>query len=328
MRVLVTGGAGYIGSQTVKELSREGHEPVVLDDLSEGHRQAVRGAPLVVLSLADREGLRALFEEEPIDAVVHFAAHCYVGESMEDPLKYYRNNVANAMNLLEACVESGVKRFVFSSTCATYGEPRSTPLREDHPQEPVNVYGETKLVVEKILRDVSRAHGLRYVALRYFNAAGADPDGELGEDHDPETHLIPLVLQVAQGKRKEIRVFGEDYDTPDGTCIRDYIHTVDLARAHILALDRLAAGGESDAFNVGTGTGYSVREVIECARAVTGRPIPAAIDGRRPGDPARLVAGNEKIRGVLGWEPRYPSLEDVVRTAWKWHRNHPEGYGV
>ncbi|MFH1277779.1 MAG: UDP-glucose 4-epimerase GalE [Candidatus Eisenbacteria bacterium] len=328
MRVLVTGGAGYIGSQTVKELMMEGHDPVVLDDLSEGHRQAVRGAPLVALSLADREGLQYLFAEEPFDAVIHFAAHCYVGESMENPLKYYRNNVANAMNLLDACVEAGVRRFVFSSTCATYGEPQSMPLREDHPQNPVNVYGETKLVVEKILRDVSRAHGLRYVALRYFNAAGADPEGEMGEDHDPETHLIPLVLQVALGGREEIRVFGDDYDTPDGTCVRDYIHTVDLARAHVLALDHLAGGGDSDAFNVGTGTGYSVREVIECARAVTGMPIPAVTEGRRPGDPARLVAGNEKIRGVLGWEPRFPSLEDVVRTAWDWHRNHPGGYGV
>lgn len=327
MKILVTGGAGYIGSQTVKELLVEGHEPVVVDDLSEGHRSAVRGAALHRFSLADRERLAAFFAAESIDAVVHFAAYCYVGESMEDPVKYYRNNVVNALNLLEATVEAGVRKFVFSSTCATYGEPESIPLVETNPQKPVNVYGETKLVVEGLLKNLDRSHGLRFVALRYFNASGADPDGELGEDHDPETHLIPLVLQVALGKRKDIRIFGQDYDTPDGTCIRDYIHTVDLARAHILALDYLKGGGASDAVNVGTGRGYSVREVIECAREVTGHPIPAVIEGRRPGDPARLVAGNEKVKRLLGWEPRYPDLRDVMTTAWNWHKNHPDGYG-
>ncbi|MBN1826111.1 MAG: UDP-glucose 4-epimerase GalE [Candidatus Eisenbacteria bacterium] len=328
MKILVTGGAGYIGSHTVKELVRAGHKPVVLDDLSEGHRPAVRGAPLHVFSLADRERLAALFEAERFEAVVHFAAHCYVGESMEDPLKYWRNNTANALNLLEATVAAGVRAFVFSSTCATYGEPERIPLTEDHPQNPVNVYGETKLAVERMLRSADRAYGLRYAALRYFNAAGADPEGELGEDHDPETHLIPLVLQVALGKRPEIRVFGDDYETPDGTCIRDYIHVVDLAQAHILALRHLAGGGGSLAVNVGTGRGYSVREVIECARGVSGHPIPAVVDQRRPGDPARLVAGNDMVRRLLGWAPRYPDLEDVVSSAWNWHRDHPDGYGI
>lgn len=328
MRVLVTGGAGYIGSQTVKELIREGFHPVVLDDLSYGHRRAVTGGDFHELSLSDEEGLRTLFRNESIEAIIHFAAFCYVGESMDDPVKYYRNNVVNAVRLLDTAVEAGVRRFVFSSTCATYGEPQSIPLREDHPQNPVNVYGDTKLAVERLLRSLDVSHDFRSVALRYFNASGADPDGELGEDHDPETHLIPLILQVALGQRKEIRIFGEDYDTPDGSCIRDYIHTVDLAQAHILALRHLRDGGGSEAFNVGTGTGFSVKEVIECARLVTGHPIPAVVEGRRPGDPARLVAGSEKIRETLGWKPRYADLEEVVRTAWEWHRNHPDGYPV
>jgi len=328
VKVLVTGGAGYIGSQTVKELLREGYDPVVIDDLSEGHRQAVLGGTFHETSLADIDRLREIFRTEGIDAIIHFAAFCYVGESMNDPIAYYRNNVANAINLIDAAVEAGVRRFVFSSTCATYGEPLHIPLTEDHPQNPVNVYGETKLAVERLLFSLERSHQFRTVALRYFNASGADPDGELGEDHDPETHLIPLVLQVALGQRKEIRVFGDDYDTPDGTCIRDYIHTVDLAQAHIRALRYLADGGTSAAFNVGTGQGYSVMEVIECARRVTGRPIEAVIEGRRPGDPARLVAGCDKIRDRLGWSPAYADLEEVIRTAWRWHEAHPQGYAV
>ena len=326
MRVLVTGGAGYIGSQTVKELLREGFDPVIVDDLSEGHRQAITGGTFHQLSLANRDALAALLKKEPVDAVIHFAAHCYVGESMDDPLKYYRNNTANALNLLEVAVERGIRKFVFSSTCATYGEPEHLPLREDHPQNPVNVYGDTKLAVEKMLRALDRSHSFRSVILRYFNASGADPEGELGEDHDPETHLIPLVLQVALGQRKEIRIFGDDYRTPDGTCIRDYIHVVDLAQAHIRALQYLAGGGESDAFNVGTGNGFSVNEIIASARKITGHPIPALVDPRRAGDPAELVAQSAKIRNKLDWKPRYTSAEEVIRTAWEWHRNHPDGY--
>ncbi|MBM3321787.1 MAG: UDP-glucose 4-epimerase GalE [Candidatus Eisenbacteria bacterium] len=328
MRVLVTGGAGYIGSQTVKELLREGIEPVVVDDLSKGHAEAVRGVELHVIALEDRDRIASLLKERPVDAVVHFAAFCYVAESMEDPLRYWRNNVIGSVRLLDAAVEAGVRSFVFSSSCATYGEPIAMPLREDHPQNPVNVYGDTKLAVEKLLRSLEESHGLRSIALRYFNAAGADPDGELGEDHDPETHLIPLVLQVPLGLRKQALIYGDDYDTPDGTCIRDYIHTVDLARAHILSLRHLADGGASDAFNVGIGRGYSVREVVECARRVTGHAIPEIVEERRPGDPARLVAASDKIRRVLSWEPRLPELEDMVRTAWEWHRNHPDGYAV
>ncbi|RPJ44565.1 MAG: UDP-glucose 4-epimerase GalE [Candidatus Latescibacterota bacterium] len=328
MRVLVTGGAGYIGSQTVKELRREGFEPVVVDNLSTGHRESVKGAELHEFSVADRDRMLALLRERPVEAVIHFAAFCYVGESMEDPLRYYRNNVAGSIHLLEALIESGVRKFVFSSTCATYGEPVAMPLREDHPQHPVNVYGDTKLAVERMLLALGASHGLRSVILRYFNAAGADPEGELGEDHEPETHLIPLVLQVPLGRRKQVRIFGDDYDTPDGTCIRDYIHTVDLARAHILSLRYLADGGPSDAFNVGIGRGYSVREVVECARRVTGHVIPEIVEERRPGDPARLVAGSEKIRTALSWEPRFPDLEAIVRTAWSWHNSRPRGYAV
>jgi len=328
VRVLVTGGAGYIGSQTVKELLREGIEPVVVDDLSKGHAEAVRGVELHVISLEERDRIASLLKERPVDAVVHFAAFCYVAESMEDPLRYWRNNVIGSVRLLDAVVEAGVRSFVFSSSCATYGEPIAMPLREDHPQNPVNVYGDTKLAVEKLLRSLEESHGLRSIVLRYFNAAGADPDGELGEDHEPETHLIPLVLQVPLGLRKQALIYGDDYDTPDGTCIRDYIHTVDLARAHILSLRHLAEGGGSDAFNVGIGRGYSVREVVECARRVTGHAIPEIVETRRPGDPARLVAASDKIRRVLGWEPRLPELEAMVRTAWEWHRNHPDGYAV
>ncbi|MFH1679103.1 MAG: UDP-glucose 4-epimerase GalE [Candidatus Eisenbacteria bacterium] len=328
MRVLVTGGAGYIGSQTVKELLREGFEPVVVDDLSKGHQGAVQGVEIHRFSLEDREALGELLRDRPVGAVIHFAAFCYVAESMEDPIRYWRNNVIGSIRLLDAAVEAGIRGFVFSSSCATYGEPTAIPLREDHPQHPVNVYGDTKLAVEKLLRSLDASHGLRSIALRYFNAAGADPDGDLGEDHEPETHLIPLVLQVPLGRRKQALIYGDDYDTPDGTCIRDYIHTVDLARAHILSLRHLAEGGASDAFNVGIGRGYSVREVVECARRVTGHTIPEIVERRRPGDPARLVAASQKIREVLGWEPRHPDLEDMVRTAWEWHRNHPDGYAV
>ncbi len=310
----------------MKELQKEGFHPVIVDDLSEGHRKAVSVDSFHQISLADREALQEMFRKEPVDAVVHFAAHCYVGESMEDPLKYYRNNAANALNLLEASVEAGVRRFVFSSTCATYGDPVRLPLREDHPQKPVNVYGDTKLVVEGMLRALDRSHGFRSVILRYFNASGADPEGMIGEDHDPETHLIPLVLQVALGQREKIKIFGDDYDTPDGTCVRDYIHVVDLARAHVLALRHLADGGGSDAFNVGTGKGFSVSEVIEASRRVTGHPIPAEVDPRRPGDPAELVADSSRIQKTLGWEPRFTDAEEIIRTAWNWHRNHPDGY--
>ncbi|NNE07375.1 MAG: UDP-glucose 4-epimerase GalE [Gemmatimonadetes bacterium] len=326
MKILVTGGAGYIGSHTVKELSKEGYRPVILDNLSEGHRGALTEGSFHEVSLDDRDAVKRVVESEGIDAAIHFAASCYVGESMSDPLKYYRNNSINALNLLEVLVEAGVRKFVFSSTCATYGDPVKLPLDEEHPQNPVNVYGETKLVVERVLRALDRSHDFRSVMLRYFNASGADPDGRLGEDHRPETHLIPLVLQVALGQRKEIGVYGDDYDTPDGTCIRDYIHVVDLAQAHVRALRYLENGGDSRAFNVGTGNGFSVREVIDSARRITGHPIPERVTPRREGDPAELVANSTRIRSELGWDPEFTSIDAIMKTAWEWHRAHPDGY--
>ncbi len=310
----------------MKELSKEGYRPVILDNLSEGHRAALTEGSFHEVSLDDRDAVKRVVESEGIDAAIHFAASCYVGESMSDPLKYYRNNSINALNLLEVLVEAGVRKFVFSSTCATYGDPVKLPLDEEHPQNPVNVYGETKLVVERVLRALDRSHDFRSVMLRYFNASGADPDGRLGEDHRPETHLIPLVLQVALGQRKEIGVYGDDYDTPDGTCIRDYIHVVDLAQAHVRALRYLENGGDSRAFNVGTGNGFSVREVIDSARRITGHPIPEVVTPRREGDPAELVANSARIRNELGWDPEFTSIDAIMKTAWEWHRAHPDGY--
>jgi len=319
--VLVAGGAGYIGSHAAKVLHQKGYHPVVLDNLVYGHRWAAKWGSFVQADLADREAVKAVLLEHRIRAVMHFAAYAYVGESVRDPAKYYRNNVANALSLLEAMVEVESDLFIFSSTCATYGEPLEIPIPESHPQNPINPYGRTKLVVEGMLRDFETAYGMRHVNLRYFNAAGADPEGEIGEDHDPETHLIPLVLEVARGRRPHIAVFGTDYPTPDGTCLRDYIHVTDLAEAHVLALEHLLGGGDSRCYNLGNGMGYSVRQVIDEARRLTGHPIRALEAKRRWGDPAVLVGSSEKIQQELGWKPRYAGLETILETAWRWHRS-------
>ena len=327
MAILVLGGAGYIGSHAVRALLDAGRDVVVADNLLTGFRAAVDPrARFYELDIRDRAQADALFEKEPIEGVIHFAACSQVGESMTNPLKYYDNNVWGTTALLEAMVAHGVDKIVFSSTAATYGEPERVPILESDRTEPTNCYGETKLAMEKMMGWTGRAHDLRYVALRYFNACGAHPSAEIGEAHDPETHLIPLILQVPLGKRAKISIFGGDYPTPDGTCIRDYIHVCDLAAAHILAYDYLARGGKSDVFNLGNGIGFSVKEVIDVARQVTGHPIPAEICPRRAGDPARLVASSEKAQRVLGWKPEYAALETIVKTAWDWHRTHPKGF--
>jgi UDP-glucose 4-epimerase len=324
--VLVTGGAGYIGSHTTRLLTERGRSCVVLDNLSTGHREAVQ-APLVVADLGDAEALDGLMRAHQPSAVIHFAARTYVGESVEDPGRYYRENVVHTWNLLEAMRAHGVRHIVFSSTCATYGEPVETPMTERHPQVPISPYGRTKLHMEHMMQDYARAYGLSVAALRYFNAAGAHPSGEIGEVHEPETHLIPLVLEVAAGKRAHISIFGDDYPTEDGTCVRDYVHVCDLADAHARALDALEQGGERDLrLNLGTGTGYSVKQVIDCARKVTGHAIPAKVAPRRPGDPARLVSGGSAAREVLGWVPKRPELETIVADAWRFQRAHPLGH--
>lgn len=316
MRILVFGGAGYIGSHTALELIRAGEEVVVADSLVTGYRRAVpEGAAFYQGDLHDRAFLDHLFETEKIDAVIHFAAFSLVGESVSNPLKYYDNNLCGTKVLLDAMVAHGIDKIVFSSTAATYGEPEHVPILESDRTCPTNPYGETKLAMEKMFHWTGLAHGLRYVSLRYFNACGADASGNIGEAHNPESHLIPLILQVPNGKRESVSIYGTDYDTPDGTCIRDYIHVTDLAE-----------GGASDIFNLGNGIGYSVREVIETARKVTGHPIPAVETPRRAGDPARLVASSEKAKRVLGWNPVHDSLEEIISSAWNWHKNHPDGY--
>ncbi len=325
MRILVTGGAGYIGSFTVHRLLADGHTVVVYDNLSAGHRAAVPASVLRVGDLADADRLDHLFAVERIEAVVHFAGSCYVGESVTDPAAYYRNNVGNSLTLLERIRRHGVKRVVFSSTCATYGTPDAVPIPEDHPQRPVNPYGNTKLAVEMMLRDYAPAYGIGFAALRYFNASGAAADGTRGEHHTPETHLIPLAVQVALGQRPHLNVFGTDYDTPDGTCVRDYIHVEDLAEAHALALGAITPG-TGKAWNVGTGTGSSVREVIRTCEEVSGRKIAVVEGPRRAGDPPALVATGDRIRAELGWEPKYPTLRQTVETAWAWHSKNPKGY--
>lgn len=326
VNILVVGGAGYIGSYMSKYLARNGYNPVVLDNLVYGHRQAVRWGPLVEGSMSDSRLLNRIFSEHQIAAVMHFAAFCYVGESVTRPAKYYRNNVASTLRLLEIMIERKVLIFIFSSSCAIYGEPVEIPITEQHPPKPINPYGRTKLIVEQMLDDFRAAYGLESTSLRYFNAAGADPEGELGEDHNPETHLIPLVLQTALGQQETINVFGDDYPTRDGTCIRDYIHIDDLAQAHLLALERLLAGQPGGKYNLGNGEGYSVKEVIEVARNVTGKPIPSRVVARRPGDPAVLIGSSEKAINELGWRPRFPDLSTIIETAWKWHKIHPGGY--
>ncbi|MGO1858841.1 UDP-glucose 4-epimerase GalE [Ancrocorticia populi] len=327
MAILVLGGAGYIGSHTVYSLLEVGRDVVVVDNLQTGFAQAVHpNARFYQVDIRDTEALSQVFDQEEIEGVIHFAASSQVGESMVDPLKYYDNNVGGTISLLKAMVNHGVNNLVFSSTAATYGEPDSVPIMESDRTTPTNCYGETKLTMEKMMAWVGRAHGLRSVALRYFNAAGAHESGLIGEAHGPETHLIPLILQVPNGQRESITVFGDDYPTPDGTCIRDYIHVTDLAEAHMLALDYLIDGGESNVFNLGSGTGFSVNEMVEVARAVTGDPIPVEIAPRRAGDPAQLIASDAKAKDTLGWKPRFDDVHSIVASAWKWHEGHPHGY--
>ena len=325
VNVLVTGGAGYIGSHACKALAQAGFTPVTLDSLVNGHRDAVRWGPFVLGDLADEQLVRSTLRKHRIEAVMHFAAFAYVGESMYEPGVYLRNNVSNSIELLNAMHAEGVRHFVFSSTCATYGIPDVSPIDERQPQLPVNPYGESKLMVERALHWFGLAHDLRYVALRYFNAAGADPDGEIGESHDPETHLIPLVIEAAQGRRSAVSIFGTDYDTPDGTAIRDYIHVSDLARAHVAALEFLRGGGASACVNLGTGTGHSVRDVIEMVEAVGGQTVPVVEQSRRPGDPPALVAAGAKANDLLGWTPTCSDLRSIVTTAWEWHAREQVG---
>jgi UDP-glucose 4-epimerase len=326
MNVLVVGGAGYIGSHMVRRLDQSGHRVVVLDNLATGFRQAVTAGRLIVGNMSDRVLCGQILREEKIDAVMHFAASALVNESVSQPAKYYENNVIATLQLLEAMRQAGVWRMVFSSTCATYGIPQRVPITEQEPQLPVNPYGFTKLVIERALGDYAQAYGFSYAALRYFNAAGASPHGGIGEDHHPETHLIPIVLQVALGQRPDVSVYGDDYPTADGTCIRDYIHVDDLSNAHLLALDQLEPGRALH-LNLGSGVGYSVRQVIDMCREVTGHPIPERAGPRRAGDPPELVADPSLARATLGWSPEYPDLRPIVETAWKWHRSHPLGYG-
>jgi len=324
IRVLVTGGAGYIGSHTAKALTQAGFEPVVLDDFSMGHRWAVQWGPVVEGDLADAKLIREVITAYNVRAVIHFAASAYVGESMTTPRKYFRNNVTNALGLLESMVDTGVRRIVFSSSCATYGIPNEVPIPEDHLQNPINPYGESKRMVERFLYWYGKAYGLGWMSLRYFNAAGADPEGELGEEHHPETHLIPVSIQAALGERPFVEVYGTDYPTPDGTAIRDYIHVTDLAAAHVLALRHLLEDGESTALNLGTGRGHSVREVIATVERVSGRAVPVREAARRPGDPPVLVAGAARASQLLGWSPRHSSLDEIVQTAWRWRRTRVE----
>ncbi len=327
MAILVLGGAGYIGSHTVYELIDAGKDVVIADNLETGHVEAVH--PKAVFyegDIRDRAFVDSVFDRETIEGVIHFAANSLVGESMTDPLKYYDNNLCGTKVLLESMVAHGIDKIVFSSTAATYGEPERVPILETDPTEPTNCYGETKLSMEKMFKWTGRAHGLRFVSLRYFNACGAHVSGKIGEAHSPESHLIPLILQVPGGQREHISIFGDDYDTKDGTCVRDYIHVTDLAQAHILAMDYLMQGGESSIFNLGNGVGFTVKEVIDTARVVTGHPIPAEVAPRRDGDPAQLIASSEKAKNILGWKPKHADLKHIIETAWNWHKTHPKGF--
>ncbi|RUT28687.1 UDP-glucose 4-epimerase GalE [Paenibacillus zeisoli] len=327
MAILVTGGAGYIGSHTVAELLARGEEVVVIDNLQSGHKESLLGGKLYEGDLRDKAMLAKLFSENEIDAVIHFAANSLVGESMQKPVKYYDNNVYGTLCLLEAMEEAGVRRIVFSSTAATYGEPEKVPILETDRTEPTNVYGETKLTMERMMKWFDQVLGIKYVSLRYFNAAGAHDSGKIGEDHRPESHLVPLILQTALGQRQEIAIFGEDYSTPDGTCIRDYIHVSDLADAHVLAVQHLRSGAESNVFNLGNGQGFSVKEVITKVKEVTGVDFKVTVHPRRAGDPAVLVASSEKARTVLGWNPSRSELGHIIQSAWEWHSANPQGYG-
>ena len=328
MNVLVVGGAGYIGSHCVRQLIAAGHRPVVLDNLAYGHRQAVaQEIPFYAANLGDTPTVLNILRQEKIELVMHFAAFCYVGESVTAPVKYYENNVVATLHLLDAMLQAGVKKFVFSSTCATFGVPERLPMTEDLPQAPINPYGQTKLDVENMLKALSTAHGLSFAAFRYFNAAGAAEDGTIGEDHNPETHLIPLAIQVATGKRANLQVFGTDYPTPDGTCLRDYVHVDDLSRAHIAVFDKLATPGARFFYNLGTGKPFSVREIIQAVEKITGKKVPVIESPRRAGDPPALFADSSKAQKELGWTPKFMDAESVIATAWKWHQSHPNGYG-
>jgi UDP-glucose 4-epimerase len=319
--IMVVGGAGYIGSHMVKDLLQANCKVITLDDFSTGHRDLLLGGKLIEGNLGDTALLNRIFSDHRIEVVMHFAAYSIVGESVKSPVGYYRNNVANTIELLDAMVQHNVKRFIFSSSAAVYGEPIEVPIREEHPLRPTNPYGTTKVAIEQMLSDFDSAYGLKYVSLRYFNAAGADASGKIGERHNPETHLIPLILKVAMGEHNSIKIFGTDYPTKDGTCIRDYIHVSDLTQAHFLAVEKLIAGGDSAIYNLGNNRGYSVREVIEIAAKVTEKQIPAIVDGRRSGDPAVLIANSDKIRKELGWQSHFGDLETILRTAWLWHQN-------
>ncbi|MFD1392598.1 UDP-glucose 4-epimerase GalE [Lacticaseibacillus jixianensis] len=328
MTIAVLGGAGYIGSHTVAQLVKAGEDVVVLDNLITGHRQAVDPkARFYQGDIRDYHFLSSVFSQEKIDGIIHFAAFSIVPESMKDPLKYFDNNTGGMITLLEAMHQFGIGKIVFSSTAATYGEPKSIPIKEDDPQVPTNPYGESKLAMEKIMHWSDVAYGIKFVALRYFNVAGAMPDGSIGEDHNPETHLIPIILQVAAGTRDGLQIFGDDYPTKDGTNVRDYVHVVDLADAHILAMKYLNDGGDSNAFNLGSATGFSNLEILNAARKVTGKEIPAKIGPRRAGDPSTLIAASDKARKILGWQPQYDDVEKVIATAWNWHESHPKGFG-
>lgn len=326
MNILVTGGAGYIGSHTVRALLEAGHTPIILDNLSRGHVESIpAGVKFYELDIAS-EALKDVIKNEKIEGIMHFAAHSQVGESMQKPNIYYDNNVVGSYKLIETARVTGVKYFVFSSTAAVYGEPEEVPIKEDAKWQPTNVYGRTKLMIEDMMRDYSNIYGFKFVALRYFNAAGCDPKGEIGEDHHPETHLIPLILEAASGKRESVTIFGTDYDTPDGTCVRDYVHVNDLASAHILAMEYLAKGGESNVFNLGSGDGFSVQQIVDAAKKVTGVDFKVVYGERRAGDPGTLIASSEKIHNLLGWKPVYSTVENVIRDAWTWHSTHPNGF--
>ena len=326
MNILIVGGAGYIGSHMCKYLSQNGYTPIVLDNLVCGHRESVKWGPFIKGSMDDKALLNHIFKGYEIAAVMHFAGFICVGESVENPAKYYQNNVSATTTLLESMIKENVLNFIFSSSAAIYGEPLEIQIKEDHPLSPVNPYGRSKLMVEQIMDDFGNAYGLKSASLRYFNAAGADPDGELGEDHRPETHLIPLVLQTAMNQRKTIEIYGDDYPTGDGTCIRDYIHINDLVLAHLLALERLLDDLPGGQYNLGNGDGYSVKQVIDVARQVTEKPITSKVVERRPGDPAVLIGSSEKAIKELGWKPEFTDLNTIIETAWKWHKNHPHGY--
>ncbi|WP_205737076.1 UDP-glucose 4-epimerase GalE [Acetobacterium paludosum] len=328
MKILVCGGAGYIGSHIVRELLNKNYEVAVLDNFSTGHIGSVPKAAIIETGdIRDKNFLKEVFEKHQFDCVMHFCANSQVGESMERPIKYYNNNVYGTLCLLETMVEFKVKNFIFSSTAAVYGEPEELPITEATTKKPTNTYGETKLAVEKMLKWIGEAHGLSYMIFRYFNASGAYPSGEIGEDHTPESHLIPLILQTALGQREKISIFGDDYKTFDGTCVRDYIHVMDIAAAHILGMEKLFQGGQSDVFNLGNGNGFSVKEVIERVKSITGKEFEVEMTGRRPGDPAMLIASSAKARNQLGWTPAYADLDTIIKTAWEWHRTHPQGYG-